>query len=74
MTSHFKKSALAAVALAVMGAAGFIAAPQAEARGITVALANSFTTLDPYPTTPRTSFHVRCRNPFTKGSSYLTRT
>ena len=51
MTTHFKKSALAAAALAVMGAAGFAAAPQAEARGITVALANSFTTLDPYDAT-----------------------
>lgn len=51
MTTHFKKSALAAAALAVMGVAGFIAAPQAEARGITVALANSFTTLDPYDAT-----------------------
>lgn len=49
---------LSAAALAVFSAFALSGSPEADARGITVALANSFTTLDPYDATDVVSRQV----------------
>ena len=58
MTTAFRKTLFSAAAVAAATAAALTTTPAVEARSITVALANTFTTLDPYDATDVVSRQV----------------